>query len=202
MHAQYNRRTATKVKNGRVQKKNRHTFSGHLACTIDRESPGRGYRHVLSKRDVLDFINIIPDWESFAHRLERITLSGPCDHDGCHTFYHREESGCICLHAWEEDLWVPLSHGYFESHAEIFGRLGVSHDMLEDEVVCRFTEGQARAFMLLHVFMHELGHHWDRITQKHHGKGRGEAFAERFANRHFDLLYPEYVRVFGDPAQG
>jgi hypothetical protein len=25
--------------------------------------------------------------------------------------------------------------------------------------MCRFTEAQARAFMLLHVFLHELGHH-------------------------------------------
>jgi hypothetical protein len=32
-------------------------------------------------------------------------------------------------------------------------------------------------------------------------KGRGEDYAERFANRHFDLLYEDYVRVFGDPAR-
>jgi hypothetical protein len=202
MQTQFNRRTATKVKNGRVQKKNRHTFSGHIACTIDRVSPGRGFRHVMTKRDILDFIAIIPNWESVGQRLEGIILDSPADHDGCHAFYHREESGMIYLHAWNEDLWVQLSRPYFDAHHDIFLRIAVSHDMLKDEVVCRFTEAQARAFMLLHVFMHELGHHWDRITQKHHGKGRGEDFAERFANRHLDLMYPDYVRVFGDPARG
>ena len=201
MRSQFNRRTATKVKDGRVQKKNRHTFSGHVACTIDRASPGRGYRHVLSKRDLLDFIGIIPNWETLGQRLERITLDRPANYDGCHMFYHREESGIICLTAWDEDLWVQWDHAYFEAHRHIFLRLGVSHDVLKEEVVCRFTEAQAKAYMLLHVFMHELGHHWDRMTQKHHGKGRGEDFAERFANRHFELLYPEYVRVFGDPAR-
>jgi hypothetical protein len=199
MHSQYNRRTATKVKNGRVQKKDRHTFSGHLACVIDRNSPGHGYRHVLSKRDLLEFIGIIPNWARLGRQLERITLGGPDDHDGCHLFYHREESGAIYLHAWNEDLWFSMNQWFFDAHKDLFVRLGVSYDLLEEEVVCRFTEAQARAYMLLHVFMHELGHHWDRITQKHHGQGRGEDFAERFANRHFDLLYPEYVRVFGDP---
>ena len=34
--------------------------------------------------------------------------------------------------------------------------------------------------MLLHVFMHELGHHHDRTNQKHHGATKGEVYAERF----------------------
>ena len=55
--------------------------------------------------------------------------------------------------------------------------------------------------MLLHIFMHELGHHYDRINQKHHNALRGEDYAERFAMKHFDALYPDYVRAFGDPAR-
>ena len=59
MHAGFNRRTATKVKDGRVQRKNRHRPTGHDGYVLDRESPGRGFRHVLSKRDVQAFIDSI-----------------------------------------------------------------------------------------------------------------------------------------------
>jgi hypothetical protein len=124
------------------------------------------------------------------------------DWDGFYEFYHREETGAIFLDAWQEDLWMNLSHEYFDDHEEELTRLGVSHDRSKKGVFCRFTEAQARAFMLLHVFMHELGHHYDRLNQKHLGASRGEEYAERFAKSRFAKLYPEYVRVFGDPARG
>jgi len=56
--------------------------------------------------------------------------------------------------------------------------------------------------MLLHVFLHELGHHYDRSRQKHLGATKGEQYAETFAVSRFSLLFPEYVRVFGDPVMG
>jgi hypothetical protein len=40
-----------------------------------RESPGRGYRHVLTKRDLQAFLVLVPDWPSLSHRLERIVLA-------------------------------------------------------------------------------------------------------------------------------
>jgi hypothetical protein len=80
-------------------------------------------------------------------------------------------------------------------------RLGVSFDAGTDPVVCRFTESQARAYVLLHVFMHELGHHWDMTHQKHRDATRGEDYAEQFANRHLAQLFPGYVRTFGDTAR-
>ena len=54
--------------------------------------------------------------------------------------------------------------------------------------------------MLLHVLMHELGHHYDHIHQKHIGSSKGEDYAERFANTHFKELFPAYIRVFGHPS--
>ena len=61
-----------------------------------------------------------------------------------------------------------------------------------------WTEGQARAFQLLHVFLHELGHHHDLITTRRQLRGgRGEAYAERYARDHgrSDLgQVPERVR--------
>src|SRR5688500_14798679 len=119
MRSQYNRRTAPKVKDGRVQKKNRHTLTGHLGCIIDRESPGRGFRHVVSKRDIQHFIEIIPNWDVLAERLDRIVLVPADDADGCHYFCHREETGSIYLHAWEDDLWVRWPNWYFDAHREV-----------------------------------------------------------------------------------
>jgi len=154
----------------------------------------------VSKRDVQAFIDIVPGWERFSERLERVVLASPgsgCD--GEYAFYHREETGAIFLHAWREDLWTELAVPYFDAHQTIFERLGVSFDRAENGVTCRFTEAQARAFMLLHVFMHQLGHHYDHIHQKHLGSTKGEDYAERFAASHFEQLFPAYVRVFGHP---
>lgn len=202
MRASFNRRTATKVRNGRVQKKNQLRPTGLEGYVLDRESPGRGFRHVVSKRDLQAFIDIIPYWQKFSQRLERIVLSSCSSYDGQYAFYHREETGAIFLAAWNEDLWIELNRGYFDAHRTIFERINVSCDVRKETVFCRFTEAQARAFTLLHVFMHELGHHHDRMNQKHRDSSRGEDFAERFANSRFDQLYTPYVSVFGDPARG
>jgi hypothetical protein len=200
MHTGFNRRTATKVTNGRVQRKNRHRPTGHDGYVLDRESPGREFRHVVNKREVQVFIDIIPDWHRLSERLERIVLARRSDGwDGAHEFYHREETGAIFLHAWRDDLWTDLTTSYFDSHRQILEALGVSYDRRKDCVTCRFTEAQARAFTLLHVFMHELGHHYDRIHQKHRDSNKGEDYAERFATSRFEQLLPAYVRVFGHP---
>jgi hypothetical protein len=204
MHTSYNRRTATKIKDGRVQRKNRHVPTGKLGCIIDRESPGRGFRHVLTKNDVQEFLSIIPDRDILIEGLERIILARNDEEthcDGYYLFYHREETGGVFLHAWREDLWAEIETGYFESHEEIFTILGVSFDRSNGGIMCRFTEAQARAFMLLHVLMHELGHHYDRRRQKHRHSSRGEDYAERFANTRFYELYARYVNVFGNPAR-
>ena len=158
---------------------------------------------MVSKRDIQAFIDLIPDSHRLCQRLERIVLACPnSGDDGAYEFYHREETGAIFLSAWPEDLWIELRTAYFDAHEQIFTRLGVSFDRAEKMVFCRFTEPQARAFSLLHVFVHELGHHHDRLTQKHRDSTRGEDYAERFATSRFEQLYPAYVRVFGDPKCG
>ena len=186
---------------GRTARKNRHIPTSHKGYVIDRESPGRGYRHVITKRDLQAFIDLIPDWGALSHRLERIILApGNSDDDGCYSFYHREATGSITLHAWDADLWVPLSADYFADHQPIFERLGVSWDAEGEGVVCRFTPAQAKAFILLHVFLHELGHHAERLQQRLRSNTSGESYAEEFANRRFQEMLPDYIRVFGDPS--
>jgi len=202
MHAPLNRRTATQVRDGRVQRKNRHRPTGHNGYVLDRESPGRGFRHVLSKRDVQAFIEVVPEWAKFSQNLERVVLAAHRDDsDGFYEFYRREETGAIFLNAWRDDLWIDLDTTYFDAHRGIFERFGLSHDRMDDHVACRFTEAQARAFMLLHVFMHELGHHHDRIHQRHWGSSKGEDYAEKFATSRFEQLFPRYERAFGHPGR-
>jgi hypothetical protein len=63
-----------------------------------------------------------------------------------------------------------------------------------------FTEATARAYPLLHVFLHELGHHHDRMTTrppKH--SARGERFADDYAMPYPDRVWQRYLDTFGLP---
>jgi len=57
-----NRKTAPKVKDGRVQKKNRHELTTNYWNTrqntlqIDIESPGKGYKHFLKSGTLFNFM--------------------------------------------------------------------------------------------------------------------------------------------------
>ena len=85
---------------------------------------------------------------------------------------------------------------YFEEHRPILGRLGVAADPQDDGVECRFTDEQAKAFLLLHVFLHEPGHHVDRMQSKQQSASRrGEPFAERYANELSVVIWPDYIRI-------
>ena len=197
----FHRRTATKVRNGKVQHKNRHQLTATLKLTISRQSPRPGFRHVLAKKDVQEFIDLIPDWPKLSDSLEGVVLSGGDEGaDGSYQSFHHERTGLIHLEAWPEDLWIYLLEDYFRNHIAIFERLGVSHDFDEKWVFCRFTSAQAKAFMLLHVFLHELGHHVDRTTTRSRREPkRGEDFAEQFAMKRFDAMFQAYCRRFGKP---
>lgn len=202
MRGSFNRRTATKVRNGKVQRKNNQRLSELKRLDLRREPPGHGNRHIVSKRDIQTFVELIPDWPRLSDRLSGITLIAPSSRaDGMYQFYRREETGVIFLCAWPEDLWIWSTPEHRDAHQVIFNALGVSSEQHEELYLCHFSEAQARAFMLLHVFMHELGHHYDRITQEHWGVTKGEDYAEKFANDRFAQLLPAYVRIFGDPSR-
>jgi hypothetical protein len=65
-------------------------------------------------------------------------------------------------------------------------------------VVLQFTEAMARAYQLLHVFLHELGHYRDRMTmrtQKH--SARGEGFADGYAMRCMERVWERYLDTCG-----
>lgn len=191
------RKTAPRVVGGRAMRKNNHELTRGLVDplrdhpVIARERPGRGYRHVLGQRDVRDFLEILPDWQELCRGLSAIVLSPGNPHvDG------RHRDGIIELCAWEVELVREHSEEHYEAHRDVFERLAIPCEPSDAGwVLCRFDERSARAFQLLHVLLHELGHHHDRMTtraQKH--TARGEAYAEAFAREREAVVWDRYAR--------
>lgn len=194
----YNPMTARKVKDGKVQKKNNHRPTAWRGFVVDRESPGQGYKHLLSKREIFDFVELLPDWKEFLYGIERINLAKGSDSTDAWYIHNREGTGSIEICAWQTDLVQDIATGYFDQHQKIFARINLRYERSDDTVRCWFDEAKAKAFILVHVFVHELGHHHDRMTRKRSGS-RGEKYAEDFADRLEDIVWPLYVTRFGKP---
>ena len=194
------RKSTPKVKGGRVQKKNNwqptpnYRDGSRPLPTLDRQRPGEGFRHLLKRRDIEVFIALLPDWDELAVGLNAIVLAPGGDAMGLH------EPGVIHICAWDEELWWTDAYPDFVSdHRQIFELLSVEVAKQDDRTVVKWTEGQARAFQLLHVFLHELGHHHDRMTTRsQRWSARGESYAETYANRYFDSIWDNYLRAFGN----
>ncbi len=199
------RKTNPRVVNGTVQKKNNATTTGDYYVEplthwkFEKQRPLPGFKHVVGKKDLDKFIEIIPGFEELSKELDAIVLtkgteflfglyrSGWTDH------------GIIHLCAWREELHLPMSKALYDTHPELMDRLNLPFD--EDDPntwrTFHFSRETARAFMLLDVFLHELGHHHDRITSKRKSQcGRGEAYAEAFAREMATKIWPAYVKRF------
>jgi hypothetical protein len=159
---------------------------------VDKERPGRGFRHLLRKQDILEFIELIPNWDELAEGLDAIILAP--GESGLEGWYMEGVAG-IC--AWERDLWRRHPLHYYEENKGVFMRLGVACERRGQRVLCKFTENQARAYQLLNILLHELGHHHDRInTRSQLECSRGELYAEEYALRYERLIWHRYIQVF------
>jgi len=194
-----NRRTATKVRSGMVQRKNRVIESpsvynsGDSGLIIERRRPGAGYRHLLRKSEIERFISIVPDWDELSNGLRAIVLDE--GDDRC-MGWHRP--GIVAVCAWERDLWMTVSGEFLRDHRETLMRLGVAHEKQNNENLCNFTVGQARAFQLMHILLHEIGHHHDRMsTRTRKRASRGEGYSEAFAFEQERVIWDQYERQFG-----
>ena len=198
MRFKSNRKVTPKVVNGHIQKKNRHDLTASIWTTedfiIEKERPGRGYRHILSKADLLSFFQIIPDWESHCQGLLGVRLTaGESGFDGLYYY-----AGIICIPAWERDHWRLVTDSFFQEHRALFNRLGVPHLFRKGVWELQFTEETVRAYQLLHIFLHELGHHRDRMsTRKRELPSRGENFAESWAYTFERKVWDGYQEEFG-----
>ena len=199
MKRSINRKTTPKVKGGKPLRKNNHALTPNYWNTIqaevqiDEQKPGKGYKHFLKKRDILRFLEIIPNWEYLSEGLDAIVLeAGNGRYDGVYN-----NNGVICIAAWEKEQDVLVNRTYYEEHKALFQRLGIKATEQKKGVFCEFSVDQIKAFQLLHILLHELGHHFDRImTRSRFKSSRGEQFAENFAYIKEKEMWVNYQEVF------
>jgi hypothetical protein len=194
------RKTTPRVINGKVQRKNRSAPTPNYYNTpqelpvIDRQRPGRGYRHVLKKKDIVGFISILPDWDELSKGLDAIFLAPAEENtDGWH------RPGIVAVCAWEREFWCEADREFYKQHRDLLKRLGVPCRM--SSPCCyelRWEEPTIRAYQLLHILLHELGHHHDRMTTRSQCDiARGEPYAEAYARAYEKTIWDRYFEVFG-----
>lgn len=194
--SRYNRKTTPKVRRGKVQRKDRTLLSPNYWNTpqpypaLDRRRPGDGYRHLILKKDLECFIDMLPQWDELSVGLQAVVLApGGKDCLG----WHRD--GVVGICAWERDLeWEDASPEFYEEHKELLAKLEVPCTLARPNWHLSFDETTARAFQLIHVFVHELGHHHDRMTTRSKtNSARGEPYAESYARRYEDEIIRRYM---------
>ncbi len=160
---------------------------------IDKRRPGHGYRHLLRRDDVERFIDILPNWDELAQGLDAIVLAEGEPHmEGWYI------DGVVGVCAWDRGLWRLHPRHYFFENKGVFDRLGVPFEKRGEMVLCKFTDSQAKAYQLVNILLHELGHHHDRITTRSQLEcSRGEPYAEDYALRYEKIVWRRYLEAFG-----
>jgi hypothetical protein len=194
------RRNALRTRDGRVRKKNNWTADRgdyfawpQTEIRLARKRPGPGYKHVVTIRQLREFIKLLPDWDKVAVGLDAIVLDqGREDAMGWY------DTGVVALCAWpaQSGLWWEVDESWLDDNRSTLSLLGVEVDQKDGRFGLLWTEAQARAFMLLDVLPHELGHHYDSLTTRSGNVGRGEPFATEYARRTLDAVWPRYREHF------
>lgn len=196
-------RQTPRVVDGAVQKKQRRDVlvSEHELRDSDDEPlpivtlPAlRGWRHVVDESELARFVRLIPDWDERSLGLRALILG----EGGDGTYGWHDERGVICLNAWGtpfEETWSRDDH---DELRPILERLQVDVEIDGADAHCRFTRKTAGGFLLMYVFLHELGHHVDRMgTRYQEDCPGGEPFAEDFAATVADSMWDRFFREFG-----
>jgi hypothetical protein len=201
--SRFHRKTAPGVRNGRVRHRNNWKRTPDCYNTpqrvpaIDRQRPGDGYRHLLRKRDVARFVRLIPDWDELSRGLDVILLAA--GRENCDGWYN--ERGVVAVCAWPTNPTWEVDEVWYEGHRGFMERVGARVETNDGgERVWSWTPDTARAYQLCHVFLHELGHHHDRMTTRSRREcSRGEPFAEGHAWLYEGLIWERYLAEFGLP---
>jgi hypothetical protein len=196
------RKQSPKVRDGRVQKKNNWNRTIYysqvkgLGFVIDRDRPGKGYRHLLLKDHIERFCGLLPDWDELSEGLDAVILV-----PGVPGKYGWNQDGLIGINAWPRELHEVVGPKWAAHEAHILERLGVPVVKRGPKVLLAWTEETARAYQLVDVFLHELGHHHDQMTTGGQRRtSRGESYADSYAKRHCDQIWTSYIDEFGLPS--
>jgi hypothetical protein len=191
------RKITPKVKKGKVQKKNNHQITPNFwnvrqkDLIIDIQKTGEGFKHFLKKRDIKNFIELLPNWNELSEDLDAIILAK--EELDAQAWYN---NGVIGICPWEKELTVEWRKRFFEDHKALLDRLGVEYQVENNYVICYFTEAQVKSYQLLHLLLHELGHHHDKLTTKSRVIGRGEPYAENYAFKYEELIWNRFFENF------
>ncbi|MCP3917300.1 MAG: hypothetical protein GY711_17275 [bacterium] len=194
------RKTTPKVRAGKIQRKNRPDLSPDIFPwipgnpTIRRERPGAGHRHLLRVQDVERFLSLLPDWDELSSGLRGVLIAEAEEGTmGWHV------PGTVSVCAWEREIEGYWTTGFVDDHRDVLERLGVPCEQThQGDYHVRWTETSARGFQLMHILLHELGHHHDRMTTRsQEDSSRGEDYAEQYALRYAERLWERYFEVFG-----
>lgn len=96
-----------------------------------------------------------------------------------------------------EGEWLVVDRGGTPGtvHAELT-QIGDEIHVYKRCTLMRFDRCTAAAYQLLHVFLHELGHHVDAMSRPHPGVVvRGESYAEQWAHRCADRIWHETLAM-------
>lgn len=195
------RKSRPGVRDGEVLDKTRHRETPNYLNTpqeipfIERQRPGKGYSHFMRTNDLRRFFDIIPDWPLFATGLRAILLATGTGE----TCLGWHSPGVIAICAWPKAMDQIWETEFVDQVADTLDRLQVPREKVSPGFYrCKFNEQSVRGFQLMDVFLHELAHHYDRITTKSKVESaRGEKFAVRFAQAYSNGLWDAYFREFG-----
>jgi hypothetical protein len=120
------RRTAMKVRDGRVLKKHNWRLDpGDYRALpqdeirLDRRRPPEGSRHLITIAELRRFLALLPDWDEVAVGLDAIVLDSATDCAGwC-------GPGVVAVCAWDHDLWEWWSADMEHAHRHILDLLAV-----------------------------------------------------------------------------
>lgn len=160
---------------------------------VDRKRAMPGFKHLLNEKDVYRFISLIPNWDELSEGLNVVILDRG-GHDSPMGWY---SNGMIALSAWENELSGDFYSDFLDEHQFILDLIGVEYTRKGKYCHVDFDQYTAKAFQLLHIFLHELGHHVDRMDSRSKKQpSRGEQYAEDFANEYAEILFDTYIDHF------
>jgi hypothetical protein len=204
MRSRAGRKTTPKVRHGQVQKKDRHQWTefqellDNTAFSTIKMKPEDSYVHVVDRRRVLDFVELIPNWRDMSKGLSALVLG----YDGCShqtdINYSPKAYNSIWLSPFPKDMTLYWSRSFAIEHKSITEFLGI--DLIEtgeDEIMTVWTKPQAQAWQLLHLFLYDLFCHNECTSQSRDNYHHQHKLAEEYAIKTAQLIVSDYERTIG-----
>ncbi|TDF37224.1 hypothetical protein EYS14_13790 [Alteromonadaceae bacterium M269] len=198
------RKVTPKVRDGKVQKKNRHQWT-EFQELLDQETfstikmkPQEGYIHVVDRKSALKFVKLIPDWEDMSKGLSALVP----DIDGCNhqtdMNYYPNSYNSIWLSPFPKDMTLYWPKEFGEGHKEVTDLLGIEQEEIDDEEIKTvWTKPKAQAWQLLHLFLYDLYCHHECMLQGKDNYHHSDKLAEEYAIKTSAIILPDYEKVVG-----